>query len=121
MYNINTKAESINFREVNKMAEITITKDNFEAEVTCSDIPVLVDFWATWCGPCKMMAPVVAEIARDYEGKVKVGKIDVDDQPELAMKYGVMSIPTLILFKNGEIANQMVGFNPKNIVESMLQ
>lgn len=103
------------------MAEIILTTDNFEQEVIASDIPVLVDFWATWCGPCQMMAPVVAEIAHDWEGKVKVGKIDVDAQPELAMRYGIMSIPTLILFKNGEAADQIIGFRPKADIEKILK
>lgn len=103
------------------MAEIVLTKDNFEQEVIASDIPVLVDFWATWCGPCQMMAPVVAEIAHDWEGRIKVGKIDVDAQPELAMRYGIMSIPTLILFKNGEAADQIIGFRPKADIENILK
>jgi len=103
------------------MAEIIITNENFESEVIQSDIPVLIDFWATWCGPCKMMAPVVAEIAKDYEGRIKVGKVDVDAQPELAMRYGIMSIPTLILFKNGEAADQIIGFRPKSDIEAILR
>ena len=103
------------------MAEIIITKENFEAEVKQSDKPVLVDFWATWCGPCSMLAPIVEEISEDYSESVKVGKIDVDDQPELAMQFGVMSIPTLILFKNGEEADRMIGFNPKSVIEGMLK
>ena len=102
------------------MSEIILTKDNFDSEVLKSDIPVLVDFWATWCGPCQMMAPVVAEIARDWEGKIKVGKIDVDAQPELAMKYGIMSIPTLILFKDGKPVKQTMGFQPKEAIEAWL-
>lgn len=103
------------------MAEITITKDNFEQEVLQSELPVLVDFWAVWCGPCQMLAPTIAELAGEYEGKVKVGKVNVDEQPELAMKYGIMSIPTLILFKGGEVAAQTMGVQPKEAIEQMLK
>lgn len=103
------------------MAEITITKDNFEQEVLQSELPVLVDFWAVWCGPCQMLAPTIAELAEEYEGKVKVGKVNVDEQPELAMKYGIMSIPTLILFKGGEVAAQTMGVQPKEAIEQMLK
>ena len=95
------------------MAEITITSENFEAEVLKSDIPVLVDFWATWCGPCQMIGPVVSEIAEEYAGKIKVGKVNVDEQMALAMQYQVASIPTLILFKNGEVAKRTMGAQPK--------
>ena len=102
------------------MAEVIITKNNFEAEVLKSDIPVLVDFWATWCGPCRMLAPVIEEIANEYAGKVKVGKIDVDQQPELAMQFGVMSIPTLILFKEGKPVASSVGFRPLKELEAMI-
>ncbi len=96
------------------MAEVILTKENFETEVLKSDIPVLVDFWATWCGPCMMLSPVIAELAEELEGKVKVGKVNVDEQNELAMQYRVASIPTLLLFKNGELVKTSVGFMPKN-------
>ena len=96
------------------MAEVILTKENFETEVLKSDIPVLVDFWATWCGPCMMLSPVIAELAEELEGKVKVGKVNVDEQNELAMQYRVASIPTLLLFKNGELVKTTVGFMQKN-------
>ena len=102
------------------MAELTLTKENFDAEVLSSNIPVLVDFWASWCGPCRMLAPTVAEIAEEYEGRVKVGKVNVDDELQLAQSYGISSIPTLILFENGEVKNQIVGFVPKSSIEEML-
>lgn len=96
------------------MAEVILTKENFETEVLKSDIPVLVDFWASWCGPCMMLSPVIAELAEELEGKVKVGKVNVDEQNELAMQYRVASIPTLLLFKNGELVKTTVGFMQKN-------
>lgn len=95
------------------MAEVILTKENFEAEVINSDIPVLVDFWAGWCGPCMMLSPIIAELAEELNGKVKVGKVNVDEQNELAMQYRVASIPTLLLFKNGELVKTTVGFMPK--------
>ena len=95
------------------MAEIVITKDNFEAEVLKSEIPVILDFWATWCGPCRMIAPTLAEIAEENQGKIKVGKVNVDEQMELAVQFGIVSIPTLIVFKNGQKVNQAVGVMPK--------
>lgn len=103
------------------MAEITLTQDNFETEVMQSDIPVLVDFWASWCGPCKMLAPAISEIAKDYEGKVKVGKLNIDDDASLAIKYGIVSIPTVVLFKNGKVVNKSVGFVPKAALEEMIK
>lgn len=95
------------------MAEIKITKDNFEAEVLNSDIPVIADFWATWCGPCMMLAPVLEEIAAEYHGKIKVGKINLDEEPELAVQFKVISIPTVLLFENGKAVKTTVGFMPK--------
>jgi thioredoxin 1 len=93
--------------------EVVVTKDNFQKEVLDSDLPVLVDFWATWCPPCRMLSPVVSSVAEKLEGKLKVGKVDVDDQQELAAQFGIMSIPTLILFKNGQIVKQTMGAMPE--------
>ena len=93
--------------------EVKITKDNFEAEVVKADRPVLVDFWATWCGPCMMLGPVVAEIAEERKDVIKVGKVNVDEEPELAAKFGIMSIPAVLLFKNGEVVANSVGYVPK--------
>lgn len=103
------------------MAEIKLTDQNFEQEVSRADLPVLVDFWASWCGPCRMLAPVIAEIAEEYAGKVKVGKVNVDEQPNLANRYGIASIPTVMLFKNGEVINTSLGYRPKNELETMLK
>jgi thioredoxin 1 len=103
------------------MAEITLTDANFDEEVLKSDIPVLVDFWATWCGPCKMIAPVVEEIAKENEGKIKVGKVNVDEEQRLAIRFGISSIPTLLVFKNGELANKAVGYMPKVQLEALLK
>ena len=103
------------------MSEIVLTEQNFENEVAASDIPVLVDFWASWCGPCKMVAPIVSEIAAEYAGKVKVGKVNVDEEPALAGRFGISSIPTLILFKNGQPASVSIGYRPKEELVKMLQ
>ena len=103
------------------MAEVKLTKLNFEDEVIHSDLPVLVDFWATWCGPCRMVAPIVEEIAEAYEGTVKVGKVNVDEEPELAAAFRVSSIPTLMVFKNGRLVNTAVGYRPKEQIVAMLQ
>lgn len=96
--------------------ELIFTDQNFQEEVLKSDLPVLVDFFAEWCGPCKMMGPVVDDLAKELEGKVKVGKLNVDENSETASKYGVMSIPTLIYFKGGEVSSTMLGFRSKEEV-----
>lgn len=100
--------------------EIEINEGNFEDEVVKSELPVMVDFWATWCGPCKMLAPVVAEIAAEREGTLKVGKVNVDESPELAARFGIMSIPAVFLFKGGKVAAQAVGYMSKDELVSKL-
>ncbi len=100
---------------------IEITDATFEKEVISSDLPVLIDFWAVWCGPCKMVAPVVEEIAAEYDGKLKVGKIDVDAHKQAAIKYGIRSIPTLMLFKDGKVVQQIIGALPKNQFEEKIK
>lgn len=96
------------------MATVSVDKTNFQSDVLESDVPVVVDFWAEWCGPCKMIAPSLEEISEEMAGKVKVTKLNIDENPELAAQFGVRSIPTLMLFKNGEPASMQVGAKPKN-------
>ena len=103
------------------MAELKITIENFENEVMKSNIPVLIDFWAPWCGPCRMMGPVIEQLADEYVGKAKVGKVNVDEEGELSQAFGVMSIPTIVLIKDGKVVKQAVGARPKAEVEAMLQ
>ena len=102
------------------MAVINVTLENFEAEVIKSDIPVLVDFWASWCGPCRMLSPIVDQIAEERTD-IKVCKVNVDEQEELAMRFGIMSIPTLIVFKNGEIVKKTMGVQPKAAILGLFE
>ncbi|HOA33304.1 MAG: thioredoxin [Clostridiales bacterium] len=103
------------------MSVIKITKENFNSEVLKSDVPVLIDFWAPWCGPCRALSPLIDEIAEEANGKFKVGKVNVDEQPELASKFSVMSIPTLVVMKNGELVNKTVGSRPKEQILSLIE
>lgn len=103
------------------MSEVIINKSNFENEVINADKPVLLDFWASWCGPCKMLSPVLSEIADEYADVLKVAKVNVDDEPELAMKFKVSSIPMLVLFKNGKIISTSVGYRPKDEILNELK
>ena len=103
------------------MAEINLTTDQFEQEVLKADVPVLLDFWAPWCGPCRMLAPTVEEIAEEYDGKAKVCKVNVDEEEELAIRFGIASIPTLLVIKNGQLTDTKVGFVQKEDIEAMLK
>ena len=102
------------FYTVYLMAEIILTDDTFEKEVLKSDVPFVVDFWAEWCAPCRIINPLVEELGRDYEGKIKVGKMNVDEHPKTPATYGIMSIPTIIIFKNGKPAETLIGAQPKD-------
>lgn len=100
---------------------LTFTDDSFEDDVLNSDKPVLVDFWAEWCGPCRMVGPVVDELAEEFEGKARIGKVDVDNNPQISTKYGIRSIPSLLIFKNGEVVDQIVGAVPKAQLKKQLE
>jgi len=100
---------------------IELTDDSFEEEVINADNPVLVDFWAEWCGPCRMVSPIVDELADEYDGKAKFGKVDVDNNPEISTKYGIRSIPSLLIFKGGEVVDQIVGAVPKSQLKKQLE
>ncbi|HJY63750.1 MAG TPA: thioredoxin [Ignavibacteria bacterium] len=102
------------------MHPMEFTDANFQQEVISSDIPVIIDFWAVWCGPCKMIAPFIEEIAGEYEGKIKVGKLDVDNNPNVSMQYGIRSIPTLLIFRDGKVVDQIMGAVPKNMITAKL-
>ena len=102
------------------MAVTEITKENFKSFVLASNKPVLIDFWAPWCGPCRMVSPIVDELAEDLDGKANIGKINVDEQPDLAAQYGIMSIPTLLVFKGGELAGKKIGVQTKQALMEML-
>ncbi len=100
---------------------LSVTDENFQSEVVESDVPVLVDFWATWCGPCRMIAPSIEELANEYEGRVKVCKVDVDNAPKTAQGFGIRSIPTLLIFQDGKVAEQLVGAVRKSAIEDKLK
>lgn len=100
---------------------IEITDDNFEAEILNSDTPALVDFWAVWCGPCRQIAPTVEALAAEYKGKLKVGKMNVDDHQQIPQKYGIRSIPTLLVFKDGQVVDQIIGAVPRNKLEEAVK
>ncbi len=101
--------------------EIKLTSGNFDGEVTKSNIPVLVDFWATWCGPCRMVSPIIGELASEYEGRIKVGKVNVDEEGSLAAQFGIVSIPTIILFVNGKPADKLIGAHSIDDFEDMIE
>ena len=101
--------------------EVAVTLSNFDAEVIKSDVPVVADFWAEWCGPCRMIAPVLKQLAQEYKDKIKIAKIDVDKEGELAEKYNIVSIPTILVFNKGEVVKQQIGAVPRPILEKMFK
>ena len=103
------------------MSVLSINRKNFDQEILASEVPVLIDFWAPWCGPCRMFSPVIDELAEDFAGKAKIVKVNIDEEPELAQAFGVMSIPTLVLVNSGEAVSSSVGLKPKYLVEEMLE
>ena len=113
--------QSVLLKKGNNLMEITLTKENFENEVMKSDKPVLIDFWATWCGPCRMLGPVIEEIAKKYDGVIKVCKVNVDEEPSLANMFGVSSIPMVVLMKNGKVDKTSIGYKPIEAIEEMLK
>ena len=100
---------------------LQVTDETFDSEIVNSDIPAMVDFWAAWCGPCKMVAPVVEELAKEYEGKIKIAKMDVDKNQQTPARFGIRNIPTLILFKGGDVAQTIIGAQPKSSIEEELK
>ena len=116
----NGVTEKLRRKEFETMTEIHLTAENFEKEVLQSEIPVLVDFYAEWCGPCKMLSPVIDEIAKEYEGKAKICRVNVDEEMELAQQYRVMSVPTVLVFKNGQVSGTSIGYVGKEKLTEML-
>ncbi len=113
--------ETFSINQKPKIMAVELTDQNFEEKVLKSDKPVLVDFWAEWCGPCLQMAPMIDELANDYEGKAVIGKLDVDSNPQTASQYGIRNIPTLLVFKNGELVDKQVGAAPKKALSDKLE